>query len=172
MEMLRGVASNAVRLAEDSRLLFARDRYESATALAVLSLEETGKYYLLSRKADDSALAAKLRNHVDKQKESAWFLVEAAILTFFELLGEHGYEHKRTRDLTPTQREWLYSPDGLAFDRSLRAGEWPAGIMDRVTDLLSARGVFDDFQTVQSGQLSRLKERGFYFDESDRPNRD
>ena len=42
-EVVRTVLENARRLLSDAELLFENERYRSATALAILSMEEAGK---------------------------------------------------------------------------------------------------------------------------------
>jgi len=44
---LKSVKRNALQLVSDAELLFDHGRYARAAALAVLAVEEVGKYYLL-----------------------------------------------------------------------------------------------------------------------------
>jgi AbiV family abortive infection protein len=165
MSELHRIAQNAKRLASDARLLFDAQRYPSSLALAILSLEESGKYYLLSRGKNPDDVSRTVRQHVPKQLEASWFLVEAAILAFFELLKvRYGYEHKPIAEMTDRQRQWLASNDGIDFAKRLTGGEWPPGAMDWVMERLRADGVPDDYQAVTRGDLNRMKQIGLYVD--------
>lgn len=57
------IIQNAKRLLDDAVMLFENDRHASAFALAVLSLEETGKFLLREWQRSDSRFGADLKRH-------------------------------------------------------------------------------------------------------------
>jgi AbiV family abortive infection protein len=69
---MRAAAQNATRLADDADLLLKAGRFPSASALAILSLEESGKSTILrsmstaSTRAEIVALWKSYRRHLDK----------------------------------------------------------------------------------------------------------
>jgi AbiV family abortive infection protein len=69
---VEGIHQNALRLLADAELLYLNDRYESATALSVLSMEEAGKACLVRWKEEGRLkgdLAKHIRqSHFDKQR--------------------------------------------------------------------------------------------------------
>lgn len=79
-EGMNAAKRNAVRLAKDARLLFENERYATALAIAVLSIEEVGKSYILrglavaSSQEDLRARWREYRSH--KDKNALWQLME------------------------------------------------------------------------------------------------
>lgn len=71
---------NAVRLAKDSRLLFEKERYPSALALAILSIEEAGKESVLRGLAvasNDKELIEHWKDYRSHTKKNAhWLLLD------------------------------------------------------------------------------------------------
>jgi AbiV family abortive infection protein len=71
---------NAARLAKDARLLFEKDRYASALALAILSIEEAGKEGVLRGLAlasDDKELIDRWKDYRSHTKKNAhWLLLD------------------------------------------------------------------------------------------------
>lgn len=160
---LSSIAVNASRLVSDARLLFDNGRLPSSLSMSVLALEETGKYYMLSRERHGS-LEKMVRAHIAKQKEASWFLAEAAILAFFEILSDHGYVHKPLSMMTNLERSWFLSAEGRAFQQRLKDGVWPDGIVETVNERLVRDAVFADYELVHTGGLNLLKQAGFYCD--------
>jgi AbiV family abortive infection protein len=70
---------NGVRLAKDARLLFENERYASALALVILSIEETGKESVLRGLAvasDDKELIERWKDYRSHTKKNAhWILL-------------------------------------------------------------------------------------------------
>lgn len=104
------ILENAARLLEDARLLRTYQRYPSATALAVLSLEETGKYLLSSGEfgAVPNVSAQKsLRgpNHKQKQEAAARMLIDTFGIDQIEaLVGHLGYKIELAPKTTANQK--------------------------------------------------------------------
>ena len=67
MDALKAIANNAKRLLTDAELLYSQKRYPSALALAILSLEEFGKYHLIQSQGFEKAIEIG-RQHKTKQK--------------------------------------------------------------------------------------------------------
>ena len=79
-EGISAAQSNSVRLIDDANLLFENNRYPSATALAVLAIEERGKIIILKRLAilqEDKELRKtwkEYRHH--RAKNAGWIIPE------------------------------------------------------------------------------------------------
>jgi len=63
---LASIAKNARSLLSDAELLFDHGRYARAAALAVLAVEEVGKFYML--KWDKAEAQQAMRDHMQKQR--------------------------------------------------------------------------------------------------------
>lgn len=156
MNALEAISSNASRLLSDAKLLFSRERYPSALALAILALEESGKFNLLKWKGVD-ALTDTGRHHVSKQTVYGSFLIAEAFLdALTEKLPEAGYELKHQSELTPKQREWLEN------ETSKRES------MDEICRIMieeaKTSGAFKEYEKIRKGEVNRLKMLGFYVD--------
>ena len=109
-EITEGIAAaqaNAVRLLDDAKMLIERKRYPSATALAILAIEERGKVIILKRlalltKPDDLKAAwREYRSH--RAKNAAWIipqLVSQGARTMVDLAVamDPGAEHTAVLD--------------------------------------------------------------------------
>ena len=77
MEALDRVVENAKRLLADAEAMFELERWQTGTALAILALEEVGKYYLISWEHDEGK---KVVSHKTKQAVLAsFYLADSAI---------------------------------------------------------------------------------------------
>lgn len=107
---------NSQRLLEDSEILFKQDRYSSAVALAILSIEESGKLPILrglTMEDDDKKIAKKwksFRNHL--QKNNLWILPDLASQganTFDELKVVYSDEAKHPKTLNALKQISIYT---------------------------------------------------------------
>lgn len=73
---LRMVYKNSFRLREDAEVILRSGKYQSATALAILAIEEFGKYLISLWSAKNKASRRKHPSHIEKQ--SATFALLAA----------------------------------------------------------------------------------------------
>ena len=140
---------NACRLLQDAELLRRHRRYPSATALAVLSLEETGKFWQTSAFNRDAVTTTSRadRSHGHKQAAVASVLFGTLDISEAEkFAGRFGYELK-LRWKGDTEPRGKTTGELLA---EVRAGNSPSGD-DPIVALL--RGEFD-----------HLKQACFYTD--------
>jgi hypothetical protein len=87
------ILNNVIDLLADARALRAGQRYPTATALAVLSLEETGKYLAMAANG-----IAKRFSHKKKQGIAAQFLIkQLGIDQVEDLLAPFGYKMQIVR---------------------------------------------------------------------------
>lgn len=157
------IALNASRLLADAELLFVNERYPTATSLAILAIEESGKFLDLRRRQKDKSQPNLQRLHLKKQAEALrWVLVEQAIRTFFEVLGDHGLEHLPCAAVSEEQRVWRNSAEGQAFSQRLQNP--PDWIMSAVHARMIASGLYAVVQRVDTGEINHLKQQGFYVD--------
>lgn len=114
MQALKMLSHNAMRLYQDAQLLFENERYPSSLALSLLSLEESGKFLIKRKEQDNEATPYLDKLHLPKQQEAlTYFIVREAILTYFEVLKEYGFEHKPYSKMTDLQTRWLHSSEGI-----------------------------------------------------------
>jgi AbiV family abortive infection protein len=104
---INAASANAKRLADDAQLLFERNRYPSALALAALSIEESGKAAILRSigmaTADDELkkLWREYRSH--KSKNALWVVVDyirsgARKLDHFASMFDPSKDHPQVLD--------------------------------------------------------------------------
>jgi AbiV family abortive infection protein len=144
-------------------------RYRTALSVAILSIEEIGKYYLIKWTKDNepNRTILEIKKHITKQERGSWFFVESAILEFMECISELGFTHKHVSELSDSQIDWTRSEEGKKFNSDLRDGLWPDGIMDKVIGQMEKKGIITDYETIKSGRLNKVKQAGFYSDIDD-----
>ena len=159
--------SNAKRLLEDAKLLASNERYSSAMALAVLSAEEIGKYYMLKWSSD----ASDLRSHHAKQRAFGSLLM-ASILAdkIDDFVRCHGYEIKHHSELSEWQRTALESNEVRKFNEQFYSGELKdvtsgEQLISIMSKELKGVPLSDE---IMSGKLNEWKKTMFYVD-FDRP---
>ena len=95
---LTSIATNARALLADAELLCEHGRYARAAALAVLAVEEVGKFYLLKW---NKAEAQAMRCHPPKQRTVAFFVMaEAAFDAYERTLHSLGLDWTVIEDVT------------------------------------------------------------------------
>lgn len=107
-EGINAARRNARRLAEDAQLLFDNQRYPTATALAILSVEEAGKESILREIAwatEDNELRTSWKDFRSHTKKNAMWLLPHLVsegarrLDDFRKLFEEDAEHKFLLDM-------------------------------------------------------------------------
>jgi AbiV family abortive infection protein len=159
------VLKNAVRLLEDARLLRKSRRYPSATALAILSLEEVGKFRSLDNDfqfwnsrvhGHPNSDRKDLYAHKGKQKAAAEALID--VMGFDELrdlAAVAGYKpilSKKHTGPKPSPVDIIASIEGVTFQREVDMKIRRSKHHGFVIDL--ARGEFD-----------KIKQRSIYVDQ-------
>jgi AbiV family abortive infection protein len=106
------IRHNAQRLWEDAKILFDHERYASALALTVLSLEETGKYALLSGRVQFDGPDRNLRNHLTRQGAVFDLMVQQiGVEQANEVLAERGLKIVReTEEVRAFAKEHFGEP--------------------------------------------------------------
>jgi AbiV family abortive infection protein len=137
------VLGNAFRLMNDASFLFEGGRYSSTVALAVLCLEEIGKY-LLALWSKDSAFAYdKRRLHQSKQ-------LAIAALFVSDRMRQEAYKRKVDfSDLgSPEKMNVLAEAIRFAIDKeSFLAGTVNSGVIQ----IIKHSGIYYDEEFVQQG---------------------
>jgi AbiV family abortive infection protein len=95
---------NAKELLEESKLLLSNRRFARSTALAILSYEEIGKYYLDKR---GERLPQSQRHFAKQNHASARLTASAFYFSLQKWLKENGLELKHESELSETQKAWL-----------------------------------------------------------------
>lgn len=154
---------NAIRLLDDASVLRKARRYASATALAVLSLEETGKFLLLHDHFKDRIIrptgGKSNSSFTHRQKQRAAASIVQGVMGFHEIFA--------LSDLAG-YRISFKSADDSGF--SLPAIEDAiSGLNEEVLDRFINNSDFGEhlkfFVQLMKGRFDNLKQRCFYVDE-------
>jgi hypothetical protein len=144
-------------LVEDAELLLENGRHGSALALAILALEEVGKYYLEKWR---EATHRRTRRHGNKQQAvKVLDVADAVLMEINTVLAENGCELKHESELTEAQRNWLEGNREASW-LILKNDE----SMSRIADAIkrASKGVLTD--SVFREGLSAAKNKGIYVD--------
>jgi AbiV family abortive infection protein len=156
---LETILQNARRLLDDARLLYDNERFASATALAILAMEETGKYFIVKRASEKDSVAKDLNNHIEKQIHFASYpFVETILIEFFKRLG---FVPKLGAQMPEQQRQWMNSESGQTFlkkflDNKDFMDSFVQGVLDTDNGSFMAR--------AERKELNKLKQRCMYVD--------
>jgi AbiV family abortive infection protein len=159
---LEAILQNAARLLDDARLLYDNQRFASATALAILAIEEMGKYFIVKMPTQKGSAAGDLNKHIEKQVSFGSFpFVETAIMDFLPQMKEIGFIIEPDAEITEEQRQWMNSEAGWACVRErLRSDGFWDNLAQRVLD--SEDGSF--MARARNKEFDKLKQRCIYVD--------
>lgn len=160
---LASIAKNARSLLSDAELLLDHGRYARTAALAVLAIEEVGKFYLL--KWDRTEAKQAMRYHPPKQRIVADVVAATAAFDAYErTLHSMGLDWKLIEDVTPAEQKWMDSQGGWDnFAQKLKSDTPIIGNMAEAFKEVFKSGLVRE---TLAGTFSRWKERGFYVDVS------
>ncbi len=163
------VFENAVRLLEDARILRKSRKYPSATALAILSLEEIGKFRTLdkdfalwnSRVHKHPAAGRKQPySHKSKQKAAAEALIDCmGIDEVRDLVGVAGFEMILTKIGTDTSNK----PSPVEVLASIDERTFQTKLANKIRRSKHHRFVID----LARGEFDKVKQQSIYVDEQD-----
>lgn len=164
-QILESIASNAKRLLSDAELLAAAGRFPTSTALAILSIEEAGKYFAVRWNiADDARFgAANLRSH--RMKQSLAFSAQMShelLDNLEEIIHSLGYRlHFPAADNASSEPP----PEALSL------AEFEEAHSVDLSKILASRLAKSNFHLlstdVKKGMFDRIKQSGFYVDFDD-----
>lgn len=154
------LADNARRLLADAELVFERGSHQTAASLAILALEEVGKFFQVKWDAGDGKpVNLPMRGpkaHQSKQATvGSFYAAEAAIAGMKEFLRGMGYpDDDRTVSQFATA---LHMPDEKAQEA-----------LEKVVAFVAAK-MADDEKTrlmrfARMGLVDRIKQQGLYVD--------
>lgn len=147
------LTENARRLSNDARWLLEGDRLKTAMAIAILSLEESGKYIIKFKTTDVNCKA--MTNHVFKQQASMKnAFAEIIVDAFMSYISDSGLEIKHVTQMNESQKYWL----------SQQVDDEPAGFREGALARFKKENVFEEIEKIKNGNLNRIKQAGFYFD--------
>lgn len=163
VDILNRMRDNAVRLCEDATTLINVGSWASATALAILSIEEFGKYFEMKWGLESENVSKKNRSH--RRKQSVPFSIYGAkaslavILTLTDRLGI-------TEAVRDQPQAFLRFVDFLK--QHPRYSEIAALAEEGAVELL-ARVMADNpgmiaMDRARRGELEQVKRRSLYFD--------
>jgi AbiV family abortive infection protein len=160
---LTSIAKNARSLLSDAELLFDHGRYARAAALAVLAVEEVGKFYLLKWNKVEAQQA--MRYHPPKQRIVAFsVMAEAAFDAYERTLHSLGLDWKAIEDVTLAEQKWLDSQGG--WDKFSERLKSDTPIIDNMAKAFNDVSQYGLVRETLAGTLSTWKERGLYVDVS------
>jgi hypothetical protein len=165
-EHLASIRDNAFRLYEDAVLLMSNQRYPSAVALSILAIEEVGKYLML-RDHKNNYNVERLRRHSAKQcKLSERYLTDLWMSLSPRLSVENReLTLKRLAELRSLGRPPTLLDDPQVSQTSDQIREiFEETVRQQYAQNMLARYVI----TTGLGDTSKIKNRAFYVDDSDR----
>jgi AbiV family abortive infection protein len=160
MSNLSDILSNAIGLLEDAKLLYQHGRYARALTLAVLSMEEVGKFYIIKwHKKDHLSL---VRKHKEKQRINA--AIDMANFVLDEVntaLGEIGFCLISEDKMSDRQKSWVFSEKGQKFhEEFLQSQETINRVAEAIRQSVSG-GILRD---LHHGQVDVIKQKSLYVD--------
>jgi AbiV family abortive infection protein len=160
---------NARRLLADARIMLQNASYGSATSLAILSMEESGKFWMLAFyfSLEDRQLAkrlkAQLRSHSFKQLHSLLMLSGFAFWQAASSLVEEA-DHPTTVDRFIHTHKWLTEHPEQDPDLADLSKRVEAELEHRAERWLRDTGFKDLFEQIRDKQIDLAKQSGFYVD--------
>jgi AbiV family abortive infection protein len=164
MNCLHEVADNAKRLLGDAELVFRDGSHQTAASLAILAIEEVGKFFQLKWDLDNPKSRKPARRLAPRGRKAhrmkqvtvgSFYAAEAAVGAVKEFLRKIGYpddEHTVQHFATA-----LHMPD----ERAKRA-------LDKVIEFVANKMATDEksqlVRRAGMGLIDRLKQQGFYVD--------
>ena len=116
---LQAIKSNAKSLISDAELLFKDERWARATSLAILAIEEVGKYYMLCTKKATSTNT--YREHFSKQELAArMFRVGVMVVALKSFLKERGFTLKHISTFSDIEKKWYESEQANLIIKKLK----------------------------------------------------
>lgn len=160
MSALEIIKKNAERLLNDAILLKDAGRWQSATALSILAVEEAGKYFLLKWRGVGAKGSFK---HAAKQQVvGSFYHADAAMEAVARYLNEHGLEIQNVEDLSGWQSKFLGTPEGQKIS-DLLSTENDELVQLVATEMMNhAHGDFS--WKAHVGTIDQIKKKALYVD--------
>lgn len=158
LETLSCIKENAHGLLLDAELMFENRRWSRAQALAILAIEEIGKYLLLKWNMNEPKL---LLSHRKKQQTATTLsFARIAEEVLSRYLSENGLALKHRSELSDDQKKFLESEEGQAC-RELIFGPRNNALVERVSEKVDEDGFSEK---VSTGVMDQAKQRALYVD--------
>jgi hypothetical protein len=143
---------------EDTEILYQHRRYARALALAVLSIEEVGKFCVTKwHKQDQLSL---VRKH--KEKQGINVAIDMANFVLDEVndaLAEIGFCFISGNKMSERQKRWVFSGQGQKFHKDfLQSQETVNRVAEAIRQSVSG-GILRD---LYHGQVGLIKQRSLY----------
>jgi AbiV family abortive infection protein len=157
------IAANARRLLQDAELLAQARRHPTAMALAILAIEEVGKYFLVRWSSEPRRKWRGRKSHQEKQSVVATFNLAKAAIREVEAAAEHaGFSRTEAgaRDLLGMLTQMRH----IAEYRS-----WALAEEERLVELVAGAMAEADAGTLSSrksrlGLIDAAKQQCLYVD--------
>jgi AbiV family abortive infection protein len=158
---LKAILQNARRLLDDAGLLYANERFASATALAILAVEEKGKYMMAKWAREERSIVEGWNDHIKKQLRFATLTYSDVFLTeLAKQLDRVGLIIKRRTQMTEQERQWADRDDQGSFTRLGKNKVFMDALLKSVFEHEDARLM----ARVQNKEINKLKQRCMYVD--------
>lgn len=152
------ILENASSLLEEAVILFEKEKIARASALAILSIEESGKCKLIDHALKDGQnVESSNRSHVKKQRMIASYEQAESIYSMIkEFLEERDLEIKHVSELSDTQKEFFGSVAHKELDKIFQEHVKEEG----------ARYLEELYRTSKfhRGEYNRIKNASLYVD--------
>lgn len=151
---LKAVSVNAERLLNDAEYLYEGGRWASATALAILSMEEVGKHFITKRDYKKTKL-----HHSKKQAIiGSFYLMRALIYSLGHYIQQKGYDFEISGETEEEKK--------TQFRRGL--SKLITARLDEFADFTSKdvkNYEFSDLvEKAETGQIDKIKQSALYAD--------
>ncbi len=164
----KAIAHNARRLLEDAELLFSAGSFATATALAIIAIEEAGKHYLLKWSSEHEMIDRVRPAHKGRKGHQAkqsvlgdFYLVEVAVDTMRQYLKQIGFEGN-DESLQQFSNALHYLRDDPEY------GPKAALVEEKVVKLVSKKMAESEHgkftQNAMQGNIQAIKHCGLYVD--------
>lgn len=165
---LKTVAENAKRLLRDAELLTSHDRLPTALSLAILAIEECGKFYLLHWGENEGGTGRnKQQSHRHKQAIlGSFYLADAACDAINDYLNAKGLKLSKLDELSEDPG-WKDIPREAieSFSRKVMEELSESEILRTLVAQKMADSEHSGFSRSASlGRIDKLKQTGFYVD--------
>jgi AbiV family abortive infection protein len=157
------VANNARRLLADAEHLYSAGRKGSALSLAILAIEEAGKYYLLKWKDAASEKGISHRSHI--QKQLAAFSIEQSeifLLVVEQFLKSTGY--RINWELQVPSVEKIYDDKYYTELPSETGRNLKEELISWMSKTIEQTNLPELIDKAKKGDIDKIKQSGFYVD--------
>ncbi|MBI4018376.1 MAG: AbiV family abortive infection protein [Candidatus Aenigmarchaeota archaeon] len=163
------VAENAKRLLADAESLFELGKWQSATALAILALEEAGKHFLIrwERGKQNETVSHKVKQVVSHKSKQAvlgsFYVADAALEATIKILNSKGIRIRNESELEAWRAHILKTERGVEFYNWFFSRENEELRTAMATSIMEHKFVHLGAKAMK-GEIDKVKQKALYVD--------